>query len=97
VGQAQKEKFLVARLIGFLLLFSTLLPGQTKKIYLAMDDHTDYVWTADEETYRQAFLEMIEYYVEQAEKTKGEASEFQSRFHIGGSFWVWLYERNKSP
>ncbi len=40
---------------------------------------------------------MIDYYVDQAEKTKGSTPEFQSRFHIGGSFWVWLYERNRSP
>jgi len=84
------------RSLALLILCSLFLLGQ-KKIYLAMDDHTDYVWTADEETYRQAFLDMIDYYVDLAGKTKGNAPEFQSRFHIGGSFWVWLYERNKSP
>jgi alpha-mannosidase len=68
-----------------------------KKIYIALDDHTDYMWTADEETYRRSFLEMIDYYLELADKTKSNPPEWQSRFHIGGNFWVWQYERNKSP
>ncbi|MBC7926710.1 MAG: hypothetical protein H7039_13730 [Bryobacteraceae bacterium] len=87
-------------MIRFLIFFLTLhlaVSGQQKKIYLALDDHTDYVWAADEETYRQAFIEMIDYYVEQADKTKNEPPDWQSRFHVGGSFWVWVYERNKSP
>jgi alpha-mannosidase len=87
----------VFRSLALLLMVSSTILAQPKKIYLALDDHTDYVWTADEETYRQAFLEMIDFYVDQAEKTKSEAPEFQSRFHVGGSFWIWLYERNKSP
>jgi alpha-mannosidase len=68
-----------------------------KKIYIALDDHTDYMWTADEETYRRSFLEMIDYYLDLADKTKSNPPEWQSRFHIGGNFWVWQYERNKTP
>ena len=30
---------------------------KAKRIYLAPDDHTDYMWTADEAAYRDAFVE----------------------------------------
>ncbi|RPJ37047.1 MAG: glycoside hydrolase, partial [Chloroflexi bacterium] len=68
-----------------------------KHIFLALDDHTDYMWTADEDTYRQAFLEMLDYYIEKAAETAGEPSEFQSRFNTDGTLWVWEYEKNRSP
>ena len=49
--------------VSFLLLFFLMsLPARSadaqKRICIAPDEHTDYMWTADEETYRQAFLEM---------------------------------------
>ncbi|MBC7187112.1 MAG: hypothetical protein H5U38_08770, partial [Calditrichaeota bacterium] len=67
-----------------------------KRIYIANDDHTDYMWRADEETYRQAFLDMLDYYLDLADATEHEPSDFQSRFNCDGTFWVWTYEKNKS-
>ena len=49
-------------LLGTLALSATA--QEPKRIYIAPDDHTDYMWTADEETYRQAFIEMIDYYLD---------------------------------
>ena len=68
-----------------------------KRIYIALDDHTDYMWTADEATYRQAFLQMLDYYLNLADSTANNPPEFQSRFNCDGSLWVWTYEKNKSP
>ena len=67
-----------------------------KRIYIAPDDHTDYMWSADEETYRQAFLAMTDYWLNRADATKNNPSDFQSRWNCDGSFWMWTYERNKS-
>ena len=67
-----------------------------KRIYLAPDDHTDYLWTADEATYRQAFLEMLDYYLDQADATEGNPADFQSRWNCDGSFWIWTYEKNRT-
>lgn len=67
-----------------------------KRIYIAPDDHTDYFWTADEATYRQAFLDMIDYYLDLADATSSDPSEFQSRWNCDGHFWIWEYEQNKS-
>ena len=84
-----------------LLLYSMLVTAaadaQQKRIYIAPDDHTDYMWTADEEAYRQAFLEMIDYYLDLADKTAANPPEHQSRWHCDGSLWLWTYEHNKTP
>ncbi|MEZ4867733.1 MAG: glycosyl hydrolase-related protein [Caldilineaceae bacterium] len=66
-----------------------------KRLYIAPDEHTDYMWTADEETYRQAFLEMLDYYLDLADVTANELSEHQSRWNCDGSFWMWTYEQNR--
>ena len=73
------------------------LPPNQKRIYLALDDHTDYMWTADEETYQQAFLEMLDYYIEMAGQTATNLPDFQSRFCCDGTLWAYLFEQNRSP
>ncbi len=80
-----------------ILAFSiSIFSQQSKHIYIANDDHTDLFWTADEETYRNAFIEMIDYYLDLADSTDDEISEHQSRWNCDGSFWLWTYEKNKS-
>jgi alpha-mannosidase len=67
-----------------------------RRIYLALDDHTDYMWTANEEDYKAAFLEMLDYYLDLADQTEKEVPEFQSRFNCDGTYWVWVYEKNRT-
>ena len=84
-------------IIFLLCWFPALIFSQTpKQIYIANDEHTDYFWTADGEAYRQAFLEMLDYYLDLTETTQNEAYEHQSRFNCDGNFWMWVYEKNKS-
>jgi len=59
------------------------------RVYIAPDDHTDYLWTADEETYRKAFIETIDYYLDLADSTAGQPADFRSRWNCDGSFWMW--------
>lgn len=68
-----------------------------KRIYIAPDDHTDLFWSADLPAYEQAFLDMLDYYLDLADRTQNEPPEFQSRWNCDGSFWVWVYEKKKSP
>jgi alpha-mannosidase len=86
---------------AILLALCALLPqaacAQAKRIYLAADDHTDYFWTADGDAYRQAFLETIDYYLDQADLTAGNPSDTQSRWNCDGSLWMWEYQKNKTP
>jgi len=55
-----------------------------KRIYLALDDHTDYMWTADEAYYRQAFLEMIDFYLDEMERTDSRPKNEQCRWNCDG-------------
>ncbi|MEW5978790.1 MAG: glycoside hydrolase [Acidobacteriota bacterium] len=90
-----------SQVAAFLLLVlgsaaSLLGESGPKRIYLALDDHTDYLWSADEETYRQAFIEMLDYYLDLADSTQNNPSEHQSRWNCDGSLWLWSYEKSKS-
>ncbi len=70
--------------------------GQVKRIYLAADDHTDYMWTADEEAYRQAFLDTIDHYLNLADQTDDRPEDFQSRWNCDGLLWFREYEQHRS-
>lgn len=86
-----------AAVLGALVLLAGAASAQTpKRIYLANDDHTDYMWAGDEATYRQAFLDMIDFYLAQADRTAGSAAPYRGRFNLDGTFWIWEYERNRS-
>ncbi len=84
----------------FLLLFISTIDlafAQAKKIYIALDDHTDYVYALDEEQHRQIFLETLDYYLDLADTTANLPPEYQSRWNCDGNFWLWTYEKNKLP
>ncbi len=72
------------------------MQGGPKRIYIAPDDHTDYFWSAGENAYREAFIDMLDYYLDLADATQNNPSEHQSRWNCDGSFWLWTYEKNKS-
>ncbi len=65
------------------------------RIYIANDDHTDYMWSADEEAYREAFISMLEYYMDRAEATADRGRKNQAKFNADGSYWFWEYERSR--
>ena len=65
------------------------------KIYLAPDDHTDYFWTADDVEYRRAFLEMLDFYLDEIDRTENEPPELQTKWNCDGSLWLWEYEHHK--
>lgn len=69
--------------------------GPMRRIYLAPDDHTDLFWTANDASYREAFVRMIDYYLDLTDETETLPSDFQSRWNCDGSYWVWTYERAK--
>ncbi|MCC6825489.1 MAG: glycoside hydrolase [Acidobacteria bacterium] len=76
-------------------IFSTAVPAQ-KRFYIGPDDHTDYFWLADDITYRQAFLTMIDYYLDKMDATQSNPSDRQMRWNCDGSLWMWEYEKNRS-
>jgi len=84
-------------------LISLLLPSilatnaQQKRLYIANDDHTDYMWTGNEAQYDSAFVHMLDYYLDQIDSTKNNPSDFQARFNCDGSYWLRAYQKYRSP
>ena len=70
-------------------------PG--KRIYIANDDHTDFMWTADAETYARVFVEMLDFHLKLADETADNIMPYRNRFNCDGSYWLWCYEQRKSP
>jgi alpha-mannosidase len=79
-------------------LHTSPLHGQLKRhLYIANDDHTDYIWTADAETYRQAFINQLDYYIALMETQNDTLPHpFQHRYNCDNSLWVYEYEKGKS-
>lgn len=83
-------------IILFLALFTAQHSFAQKRIYLAPDDHTDYMWTADEAEYQDVFLTTIDYYLDQMDATAESPPPYQARWNADGSFWLWIYQKNRS-
>jgi alpha-mannosidase len=80
------------------LVLGLTIPGRlhADRIYIANDDHTDYMWSGNEVAFRQAFLGELDYYIGRMQATAGEAPKNQARFNADGTFWIWEYEHNRS-
>lgn len=74
---------------------ATVAYGQQKRIYIAPDDHTDYIWTADEKTYEKVMLDMTSYYLDLVDKTIDRPANEQAKWNFDGSIWMQTWERNK--
>lgn len=71
-------------------------PERTR-VYLANDDHTDYMWTADADTYANVFVELLDFHLKLADETAGHAPAFRNRFNGDGALWLATYEQRKTP
>lgn len=80
-------------------LFTSLaaVAQDLKRFYIANDDHTDYMWTADADTYGRVFVEMLDFHMDLADETASNPVAFQNRFNADGSYWIWEYEHRKTP
>ncbi|MEO5988313.1 MAG: T9SS type A sorting domain-containing protein [Candidatus Eisenbacteria bacterium] len=70
--------------------------AQRPRYYLAMDDHTDYMWSGDDVEYRAAFGRMLDYYMTQAESTANRPWDLRGRFTVDGTFWLSEYKATHS-
>lgn len=75
--------------------------AQLKKIYIANDDHTDYMWTLNEADYKTAFLAMLDSWIAKNTNSYGNgpssptALDTMSKWNTDGSFWIWTYEKKQ--
>lgn len=66
------------RLLFLLLLAGVAAQAQPiKRLYLANDDHTDYMWSANEAKYDSAFVRMLDFYLAQIKATKKNTTAFR--------------------
>ena len=92
------KPFLLSATLFFLLAAAcTNVYAQPKKIYLANDDHTDYMWTGDEDAYKKAFSEMLDYYIRLNDSTAQLPYNLQNKWNCDGSYWVYNYRQTRSP
>lgn len=78
--------------------FAAAVPAaEPTRIYLANDDHTDYLWTADADTYANVFVEMLDFHLKLADETAANPSPYRNRFNADGSLWLATYEQRKTP
>lgn len=87
------------KLLALLLLIAAtaISAAEPKRIYIAEDDHTDYMWTADADTFNRTFVEMLDWHLKLADETASNPPEYRHRFNCDGSYWLWNYEQRKSP
>jgi alpha-mannosidase len=71
--------------------------AEPTRIYLANDDHTDYMWTADADTYANVFVEMLDFHLKLADETASNPSPYRNRFNADGTLWLATYEQRKTP
>lgn len=62
IGPNVLQKACLAVVLTTVVLARPGIGAPPERVYIACDDHTDYYWSGDAATYRQAFLEMIDYY-----------------------------------
>ncbi len=79
-----------------MLLQGSYSGAQPCKVYIAPDDHTDYMWSGNEEQYSKAFTEMLDYYIRLNDSTSGAPYPLQSKWNCDGSYWVYAYQQQRS-
>jgi alpha-mannosidase len=72
------------------------ITAQQKKIYMALDDHTDYMCYNLEEEGQQAFVRMLDYYIKLNDSTTLLPYPYQNKWNCDGSFWIYTYEKNRT-
>jgi alpha-mannosidase len=86
----------IAIFVLFFLLSSNVLLAQSR-LYLSNDNHTDYMWSADEITYDSAFVQMIDAWIANNNATNANPPDYQTKFNCDGSYWAWAYEKSRTP
>ncbi|MCF8374644.1 MAG: T9SS type A sorting domain-containing protein [Bacteroidales bacterium] len=93
-------RHILIRTVFLVILFGlgSVVFAQQKRLYIANDDHTDYIWSANAATYTNAFINQLDYYINLMETQNDTIlPQFQHRYNCDNSVWVYEYEKAKSP
>ncbi len=77
------------------LLVAALATGQTNRIYLAPDDHTDYLWSGTVADHEQWIPQMIDHYLDLNDATANNPAPYRNKWNCDGWYWVEIYKRNR--
>src|ERR1043165_9260106 len=58
------------------------------RIYLSNDDHTDYMFYADEKGYDTLFVNMIDAWMANNNATSTKPADYQTKFICDGTYWA---------
>lgn len=89
------SKIFASALVWLFICCANFSKAQSR-IYLSTDDHTDYMWTADEATYDAAFANMLDAWMTTNNSTSNNSSDYQTKFNCDGSYWVWAYKKMRN-
>jgi alpha-mannosidase len=88
-------------IFGLLLLATNLAlihrPAGAHDVYIMNDNHTDYGWNATTDVYDEAMAAEIDYYLNQIEQFANEPPETQARFSADCWWYLYNYEKKRSP
>jgi alpha-mannosidase len=84
-------------LISFLFISINVKAQKIKRLYIANDDHTDYMWSGHVAQYDSAFVKTIDFHLRKIDSTKNELPDFQNRYNLDGNYWIKTYEKFRTP
>lgn len=99
---ATLSPFPVQRALGGAILLACIQgaaarPDVQHRLYLANDDHTDFMWSTDATSYQAIFVDLLDHHLALADQTASNPAPYRNRFNTDGSYWLWTYQRSKSP
>jgi alpha-mannosidase len=90
-----KKGFVISILCIAFSICSNSITAQSR-LYLANDDHTDFMWTATDTAYETAFVTMIDAWMANNNATAGNSPDYQTKFDCDGTYWAWAYAKHKT-
>lgn len=79
----------------FFIFYHNGIKAQSR-IYLSNDDHTDYMYYADEKGYDTLFVNMIDKWMANNNATSTKPPDYQTKFICDGTYWAWVYAKKKT-
>ena len=90
-----KTKLSALITIAFFRCLNCSVTAQSR-LYLATDDHTDFMWTATDTAYTTLFINMIDAWMANNNASNGNQPDYQTKFNCDGTYWAWVYQKNKT-
>ena len=85
-----------ATILLLLFIFYCNIIKAQSRIYLSNDDHTDYMFYADEKGYDTLFVNMIDAWMANNNATSTKPPDYQTKFICDGTYWAWVYAKKKT-